>query len=186
MRRVSIGFGALLGSAIVLGGLLAPNAGAAAAASQDHAGNIERVLELTNGARQAAGLAALVFSPNLSDAAESYSQVLAGGTCFEHTCGGVPNFADRLRQAGYTGWSTIAENIAAGYPTPDAVVAGWMASPGHRANILSAEYHEVGVGVVSGGPYGTYWTQEFGTRAGDGSQDVAAAPDAEPHFGESD
>ena len=42
-----------------------------------------------------------------------------------------------------------------------------MASPGHRANILSSNYTEIGIGVVSGaGTFGTYWTQEFGSRQG--------------------
>jgi uncharacterized protein YkwD len=77
----------------------------------------------------------------------------------------VPNFADRDGQAGYTDWSDIGENIAAGYPTPESVVAGWMASPGHRENILSAQFTEIGVGMANGGgSYGMYWTEEFGTR----------------------
>ncbi|MGI9149681.1 MAG: CAP domain-containing protein [Chloroflexota bacterium] len=135
-----------------------------AAADQDHAADVERVLQLSNAGRQTVGLAPLKLSPQLSAAALSYSQVLADGSCFQHTCGLVPNFVDRLGQAGYTGWSALGENIAAGYSTPDAVVAGWMASAGHRANILSPDYDELGVGVVGGGPYRTYWTQEFGLR----------------------
>jgi uncharacterized protein YkwD len=68
---------------------------------------------------------------------------------------------------GYTGWSALGENIAGGYPTADAVVAGWMASPGHRANILSPRFTEMGVGrVTAAGTYGTYWAQEFGGRPG--------------------
>jgi hypothetical protein len=39
-----------------------------------------------------------------------------------------------------------------------------MASPGHRHNILSPEYREIGVGLAVGGRHGTYWTQEFGAR----------------------
>jgi uncharacterized protein YkwD len=41
---------------------------------------------------------------------------------------------------------------------------GWMNSSGHRANILKCGYREIGVGFVTGGPYGTYWTQVFGTK----------------------
>jgi uncharacterized protein YkwD len=141
-----------------------------AAAGPDPGADLAREVELTNAERQAAGLESLALSPRLSDAAQSYSQVLASGACFDHACGGVPNFADRIGQAGYTGWTALGENIAAGYPTPEAVVAGWMASPGHRANILSPNYAEIGVGVVSGGRYGTYWTQEFGSRGDDQPQ----------------
>lgn len=126
---------------------------------------VTRVVELTNVERQNAGLTPLSWNPQLQDAAQSYSEVLASSSCFAHTCGPVPNFADRDGQAGYSDWTNIGENIAAGYPTPEAVVAGWMASPGHRANILSPQFTELGVGLADGGgKFGTYWTQEFGTR----------------------
>jgi uncharacterized protein YkwD len=147
--------------------LLSLHVGIAAAAPQDDAGFMARVLDLTNAERQKAGLPPLALNAQLGNAAQNYSQVLAATGCFEHTCGAVPDFADRDAQAGYTGWSTIGENIAAGYPTPEAVVSGWMASPGHRANILSSNYTEIGIGVISGaGKLGTYWTQEFGSRQG--------------------
>jgi uncharacterized protein YkwD len=38
----------------------------------------------------------------------------------------------------------------------------WMESPGHRANILNCGYRHIGIGHVTGGPYGHYWTQKFG------------------------
>jgi uncharacterized protein YkwD len=151
---------------LVLAGLVAVRPGPAAAAGEDPAADLAREVELTNAARQQAGLEPLTLSPQLSAAAQSYTQVLASGACFDHTCGELPNFADRIGQAGYTGWTALAENIAAGYPSPEAVVAGWLASPGHRANILSPWYTEIGVGVVSGGRYGAYWTQDFGSRGG--------------------
>jgi uncharacterized protein YkwD len=171
IRRIPIFLAALLG------GLLALQTLPVAATGQDHGNDTARVLELTNIERQNAGLAPLALNPQLSDAALSYSEVLASGTCFEHSCGAVPNFADRLGQVGYTGWAAIAENIAAGYPTPEAVVAGWMASPGHRANILEPSYTEIGVGMVTGGSYGTYWTEEFGSRPG---ADAAAVDFSSP------
>lgn len=137
----------------------------AAATPQNDAGTVMRVLELTNGERQKAGLRPLALSSELNVAAQTYSQVLATSGCFEHTCGPVPNFADRAAQSGYANFIELGENIAAGYPTPEAVVGGWMASAGHRANILSPNFTEMGIGLVSDtGQYGTYWTQEFGTR----------------------
>jgi uncharacterized protein YkwD len=148
--------------------VLVPMLFSAAVASAEPANDshfVGRVLELTNVERQNAGLAPLNWNPQLQDAAQTYSEVLASSGCFAHTCGPVPNFADRDGQAGYSDWSSIGENIAAGYPTPEAVVAGWMASPGHRENILSPQFTELGVGVASGGDkFGTYWTEEFGTR----------------------
>lgn len=168
--------------ALLLTGLLGALPLPVSAAGPDHSADLARELELTNAARLAAGLAPLVLSPELSGAAQSYSQVLASGSCFEHTCGAVPDFAQRIGQAGYADWSALAENIAAGYPTPEAVVTGWLASPGHRANILSPKYSEIGVGVVNGGAYGTYWTQEFGARSGAGlnADPAPPAPDDPP------
>jgi uncharacterized protein YkwD len=124
-----------------------------------------RLLDLTNVERTRAGLPPLTISVSLQDAAQRYSGVLAFGSCFEHTCGPVPSFADRDELAGYTDWSAIGENLAGGYVTPEAVLAGWMASPEHRANILSATFTEIGIGVTtSDGRYSVYWTEEFGTR----------------------
>ena len=138
------------------------------AAPLDQAAAAQRVLDLTNTERRNVGLGALRLSPQLNDAAQSYSQVLAGSDCFAHTCGPVPDFAVRFQNAGYVGWSAIAENIAAGYPTPEAVVAGWMGSAGHRQNILTPNFTEMGLGISGGaGRYGTYWAQEFGARAAD-------------------
>jgi uncharacterized protein YkwD len=139
--------------------------GLAAAAPQNDATFVARVLDLTNTERQKAGLPSLTLSSELTSAAQNYSAVLAASGCFEHTCGPVPDFADRDAQAGYTGWTSLGENIAAGYASPEDVVAGWMASPGHRANILSPNFTELGIGMTTGdGKFGTYWTQEFGSR----------------------
>ncbi len=71
-------------------------------------------------------------------------------------------FDQRITQAGYLGWTAIAENVAMGYGTVQAVMDGWMGSSGHRANILNAAYTDVGFGQAldSGGV--NYWTQDFG------------------------
>jgi uncharacterized protein YkwD len=152
-------------TAFTLIGLLAMPFSTAAAAPADESSYVARVLDLTNAERANAGLAPLALSPELQDAAQSYSQVLASSGCFAHTCGPVPDFVDRDAAAGYDGWTSIGENIAAGYPTPEDVVAGWMASPGHRANILSPNFTEIGIGLSAGAaPYGSFWTQEFGSR----------------------
>jgi len=154
-------------SLLLLAGLLVAQTGTVAAAPPQNDLLIARVMELTNLERQKVGLGPLALSPELGGAAQDYSQVLATSGCFEHTCGAVPNFAERAARSGYTGWTALAENIAAGYPTAEAVVSGWMNSPGHRANMLSPNYTEIGVGVVNdGGKLGTYWAEEFGARPG--------------------
>ena len=67
---------------------------------------------------------------------------------------------DMVRKFGIR-FRTAGENIAAGYPTPEEAVKGWMNSSGHRANILSSHFTHIGVGYAKGGPYGHYWTQQF-------------------------
>jgi uncharacterized protein YkwD len=137
----------------------------AASAEASNDPTIARALELTNTERHRNGLAPLALSPELGQAAQEYSAVLATTGCFAHDCGPVPNMADRIGRAGYTGWTAIAENIAAGYPTPEAVLDGWMTSPGHRANILSPRYTEIGIGLAkTDGRYKMFWTQNFGRR----------------------
>ena len=71
---------------------------------------------------------------------------------------------DRVSAAGYA-WSSLGENIAAGYPGIDAVMDGWIASPGHCANLMNAGFTEVGVVCVpgaAGATYSTYWTMDLG------------------------
>jgi uncharacterized protein YkwD len=65
----------------------------------------------------------------------------------------------------YSNYSGIGENIAFGQITPQEVVQGWMSSSGHRLNILSPYYSEIGVGYYPD-MYGSYWVQDFGWRTG--------------------
>jgi uncharacterized protein YkwD len=74
---------------------------------------------------------------------------------FAHTSpDGVDPF-ERLSAAGIT-WGAAGENIAHGQPTAAAVMAGWLSSRGHRANLENAAYTHHGVGLV-----GTHWTHVF-------------------------
>jgi len=65
----------------------------------------------------------------------------------------------------YTNDQSLGENIAAGYSSPQTVMNSWLNSPGHRNNIESSYYAEIGVGYCApGGSYGRYWVQNFGRR----------------------
>ena len=120
-----------------------------------------RVIELTNAERGRVGVAPLAPSATLALAAQGYAEVLAEGPCFGHNCGST--LSERLDRAGYRERAAWGENIASGYATPEAVVAGWMSSTGHRANILSDQYRDLGVGVAIAGDTGRlYWVQNFG------------------------
>lgn len=97
----------------------------------------------------------------LTTAARGHSADMARNGYFSHTSldGRTPQ--DRMRAAGYSGRRT-GENIAAGQTSAAGVMMAWMDSPGHKANILNCQYHHIGVGHAKGGPYGHYWTQNFG------------------------
>jgi uncharacterized protein YkwD len=58
-------------------------------------------------------------------------------------------------------FSAAAENIAYGQQTPQAVMNSWMNSAGHRSNILSASYTQIGVGAAKDSQGNIYWTQMF-------------------------
>jgi uncharacterized protein YkwD len=121
------------------------------------------VVRLTNLQRQSAGCPGLIVNPVLGSVAQAHSDDMLARTYFDHiTPDGLSPF-DRMTKAGYL-YSSAAENIAAGYPTPAVVTDGWIKSPGHRANIVNCALKEIGVGYTAGGGYGSYWTVDFGTR----------------------
>lgn len=119
------------------------------------------VVELTNVERAAAGCAAVHVDERLVAAARAHSEDMAERDFFDHTNPDGETPWDRTSAAGYD-WAA-SENIAWGYRTAEAVVAGWMDSDGHRRNILDCEVVAVGVGVADSSR-GPYWTQVFGRR----------------------
>jgi uncharacterized protein YkwD len=126
----------------------------------------QQVVDITNEERAKAGCAPLGVSPQLSDAAQGHSDDMALNDFFSHVGSNGSQFWERIDATGYQFWAA-AENIAAGYQTPESVLAGWMGSDGHRANILNCNYQEVGVGYylfqndTGAVNYGHYWTQVF-------------------------
>lgn len=124
------------------------------------------VLKLTNAERAKAGCPALKFDAALAKAAQRHSADMAGHDFVGHVGSNGSTMVTRARAAGYTGWSSLAENVAAGQKTAAAVVNSWMRSPGHRANILNCSLEHLGVGYVKkpGSQYRTYWTQDFGAK----------------------
>jgi uncharacterized protein YkwD len=127
----------------------------------------DRVLMIVNQHRANAGCAPLYTSVQLTSAAENHSADMAANDYFSHTGldGSSPSL--RAQAAGYP--FGAGENIAAGQSTPEEVVAAWMGSSGHRANILNCSYRTTGIGYVfdandTFGPYFHYWTQMFGLQ----------------------
>ncbi len=134
------------------------------------------VLCLVNRKRAENGESPLKLSTQLEEAAEGHCQELIADDYFAHVSPSGETPVDRIRETGYIPNSNvgyvIGENLAWGtyqLSTPQAIVAAWIASPGHLANILEAQYTETGIGVVPsvpaslapGAPGATY-AQEFG------------------------
>jgi uncharacterized protein YkwD len=122
------------------------------------------LLRLTNAERARAGLQPLQLSPQLKQAAQGHAEDMVRNNFFSHTGSNGSTLSSRVRATGYV-FSFTGENIAAGRPTPAQTIAQWMASPGHRRNILNRNYTQIGFGYRSAptSVYRHYWVQVFGT-----------------------
>lgn len=133
------------------------NATAVETAIPSHA---EQVLNLVNYERKKQGLKALSLSNELTNIATLKSKDMAQKNYFSHTSPTYGSPFEMLQHFGVT-YKAAGENIAAGQKTAEEVMQSWLNSSGHRANILSSKYTELGVGYYKGGTYGVYWTQTF-------------------------
>jgi uncharacterized protein YkwD len=132
-----------------------------------------RALARTNQYRRQFGCPALTLDPALTQAAQAHSNDMARNDFFSHTGSDGAQPDQRLLRAGYR-FTRMAENLAAGYDTPEAMVdALFNETPpndGHRRNILDCALREMGLGYSfladDGGnvAYNHYWTQDFGAR----------------------
>lgn len=130
----------------------------------------QAVVNLVNTERRNRNIAELSVNTLLSGAARLHSYNMAirsnaiGGAAMAHTLLGtaMPTPTTRMDYVGYDQWSAWGENIAYGYATAQAVMNAWMNSPGHQANILSANFTEIGVGTWTNAAGQIFWTQSFG------------------------
>jgi len=144
------------------------------------AGNLATVAESTlcllNGERADRGLATLRLNDRLQRAALNHGNDMVEHSYFAHQGRDGSQPAERIRASGYLsagGKWRIGENLAWGtgeLATPKAIMAAWMASTGHRANILQPAYREIGFGVLAGNPAstgngGATFVTEFGVIA---------------------
>jgi uncharacterized protein YkwD len=106
----------------------------------------------------------LAWNDRLALAADGHAKDMSAKNYFSHTSADGRTLADRVNASGYA-WLALGENIAAGYPGVNAVMDGWIASPGHCANLMNAAFAEVGVACVpgaAGDTYANYWTMDLG------------------------
>jgi len=116
------------------------------------------IVEIINDIRLASGLQPFTISPTLMMSARFKSQAMTDMGYRGHTNPVYGRFSTIPRQLfGYPSNVYIGENLNRWSRTPAEVVANWMRSEGHRANILRPEYTEIGVGF-----HQLRWTQHFG------------------------
>ena len=142
-----------------------------------------QVLQLVNDHRTALGLGTLTLSGSLTASAEWKSLHMGFYNYLAHDDPAPPvsrTVGDRLVACGYpsnaSGWG---ENIAYGYPDAASVMAGWLASPGHKANIENPSWTTIGIGVARNSSGTLYWTQDFGTT-GASAPPPAPSSDTQP------
>jgi uncharacterized YkwD family protein/spore coat assembly protein SafA len=118
------------------------------------------VIKLVNVQRSKVGLPALKANWQVCRVARYKSQDMINKNYFSHTS---PTYGSPFKMMETFGvrFSAAGENIAYGQKTPAAVMVSWMNSPGHRSNILSPTYTEIGVGLAKSSNGTCYWTQMF-------------------------
>ena len=132
-----------------------------------------RVLQLANEARAHprrcgstpyAPAPPLSMNEKLSQVALAYAREMATWGYMDHTGRDGSSPAQRITRSGYH-WREVGENLASGVMTADEVVAGWLGSPEHCANLMDPLYRQMGVAFAVN-PHderGVYWAMEFGT-----------------------
>ncbi|WP_308638504.1 CAP domain-containing protein [Paenibacillus silvisoli] len=120
----------------------------------------QQILQAVNAERAKAGLGALTLNASLSKVAQTKSQDMRDKNYFSHDSPTYGSPFDMMKQFGIN-YSYAGENIAAGQKGVQAVMTAWMNSPGHKANILSPNFTQLGVGYAPGGNMSPYWTQQF-------------------------
>jgi len=121
----------------------------------------DAVLAQVNAERSAKGLRALTAAAALTQAAQSHACDSATRNRMGHDGSDGSTLATRVKREGYR-FREVAENVAQGYPSVESVMQGWMASTGHRKNILSSGVQQAGVGIAIGSNGDLHWVLNLG------------------------
>ena len=166
LRRLAVS--SLASCALAVAASAPASAASPCAAASARAGT----LCLINAERSAHGLRALGLDSRLSTAARRHSRDMVANRYFAHDSQGGARFSARIARTGWMNgrgaWS-VGENLGWGsgaLATPASIVAAWMRSADHRANILSARFRVIGIGVAGGTPRGgagATYTTDFGS-----------------------
>lgn len=116
---------------------------------------VQQIVTLVNKERAAAGLKPVSGLDSLHKVAATKATDMRTNNYFSHTSPTYGSPFDMMKSFGIT-YNAAGENIAMGQKTPEEVMKAWMNSPGHKANILNANFNYIGVGYDN-----NYWVQEF-------------------------
>jgi uncharacterized protein YkwD len=120
---------------------------------------LQQALRLINNERTRRGVAPLILASKLNCAAQKHARYMSTARRCGHTGSGSSTYVQRIEACGYKSWRYLGENVACGHSTWSAAMRAWMNSSGHRANILSPRFRNVGLGR-----YNHYYVQDFGTQ----------------------
>ena len=134
------------------------------ALSDSDSAAVDQVLTSTNAERAKAHVDPLTRNAKLDSSAQTYATELATTGVFSHTGQESSTPKSRVNAAGYRS-TCIGENLAFGQGTAAYVMDAWMASAGHRENIVAPDYHDIGIGLAWSATGVPYWVQDFGCGA---------------------
>ena len=120
----------------------------------------QEILKLVNAQRAARGLMGLKMNANINYVATLKAQDMAKNNYFSHVS---PRYGTPFTMMQHYGikFTAAGENIAMGQKTPQEVMNAWMNSPGHRSNILSPSYNQIGIGIAKNSKGVYYWVEMF-------------------------
>ena len=121
---------------------------------------VNPMVAMVNDQRAAAGIGPVAENSALDAAAVAHSDDQAAHQTMSHAGSDGSDSGQRITASGYTWWA-CGENVAAGQPDMASVMSAWMNSPGHRANILNANFVDIGFGQTRGANGAIYWTMDL-------------------------
>lgn len=127
---------------------------------------LAELVKLVNKHRVSIGAVEMTSNTMLNKAAQRHSCYMAEYKVMSHTGGPQASdreLIDRIANTGYH-YQAAGENVASGQTTAKNVMKAWLNSPGHRRNIESTDFDEIGVGLRESDNGGNYWTQVFGKQ----------------------
>ena len=127
------------------------------------------ILLAVNREREKVGVPPLKRNLMLQTSAQAYAADMKNRNFFSHESPEGETYRERIQRSGYGTITSencecrsfslaFGENLARGQLTAEDVMDDWMASPGHRANILTEHFIDIGIGIE-----GSHWVQHFGT-----------------------